>query len=500
MKILDAEQLGLFDENLMKRQQITSEKLMWRAASGCVAWLLQHDTLGYSAFDIFCGTGNNGGDGLSIGLQLHRHGYCVRLHIVAFSQNYSADFTHYFKQVAETDITVSYITEKDRNVSLANGSLVIDAIFGYGLNRPPESWVQHLFEYINRTAACVVSIDLPSGLFAHKNLTHTCICAHYTLTFAFPKLSMLLPETGKFVGKWQLISLYETPADHSDLQSDFHLLTSENVLKLRKLRPVFSHKGTYGHALIAGGSYGKIGAVLLAARAALKSGCGLVSVYVPKCGYLPFQTALQEVMVETDAEKEFISNLAPKTSFSSVGLGMGLGLHTKTADALCQFLKNQTKPLVIDADGLNILSKHPEWLALVPKNSLLTPHPKELERLIGSWVDDFEKLSKSRDFAKKHQWVILIKGAHTAIVDKNGVWFNHTGNSGMATAGSGDVLAGILTSLLAQGYQTLDAAKLGVWIHGLAADIAIQENESPESLSASDIINHLGKAFNSMND
>jgi hydroxyethylthiazole kinase-like uncharacterized protein yjeF len=500
MKILDAKQHGLFDENLMRHQQITSEKLMWRAASGCVEWLLQHDALGFREFDIFCGTGNNGGDGLAIGLQLHRHGYRVRLHVVAFSQQYSADFTHYFEQVTETDMTIHYVTEKDENVSLSEESLVIDAVFGYGLNRPPEAWVQRLFVYINETAACVVSIDLPSGLFADKNHTHSCIRAKHTLTFAFPKLSLLLPKTGKFAGQWQLISLKETPADHGNLESDFHLLTSENIQNLRKLRPKFSHKGTYGHALIAGGSYGKIGAVLLAARAALKSGCGLASVYIPKCGYLPFQTALPEVMVETDVESDIIGHLAPQVSFTSVGLGMGLGTHPKTADALCQFLKSQTKPLVIDADGLNILSKHPEWLHLVPKNSLLTPHPKELERLIGSWVDDFERLTKTRDFAKKHQWVILIKGAHTAIVDKTGVWFNHTGNSGMATAGSGDVLAGILTSLLAQGYRTLDAAKLGVWIHGLAADLAIKENQSPESLLASDIIDNIGKAFKDLGD
>ena len=276
------------------------------------------------------------------------------------------------------------------------------------------------------------------------------------------------------------------------------LVTSELISEIYQPIAIDTHKGTQGHALLIGGSYGKMGSVCLSSKAALKSGCGLVTALIPKCGYDIVQIAIPEAMVITNKEKKTIKKIDFQIKPDAIGIGMGLGHEVATQHAFHQFLINNKLPLVIDADALNILSLNKDWISLVPKNSILTPHPKELERLIGPWQNEEEKLEKTMQLSLKTDCVIVVKGAPTLIVDGTTIYKNTTGNPALATAGSGDVLTGIITSLIAQKYSSLNAAILGVYLHGLAADIALPET-GYQSFIASDIIGYLGKAFLSLN-
>lgn len=498
MQIFNARQLRLFDKNVMNNQQIDSVQLMYRAAEGCTRWLLEHRAGRHKKFTVFCGVGNNGGDGLAIALQLAANGFETQIHLVAFSDTYSDDFQHYFKQVHQVGIQVQYLRENSPLPDFDKDSLLIDAIFGYGLSRPPEKWVENVIQHINQLKNQVVAIDLPSGLYTDAAPNGKAVVqAEDTLTFAFPKLSFVLPETGGYAGRWHIISLGETPEDFENIRTDFEYQTPAEAARLVIPRKRFSHKGTYGHVVLVGGSYGKVGAMLLAAKAALRAGCGLVSVWVPQCGYVPFQTALPEVMVQTDKGEKYLSGIHPKMESATYGVGMGMDVHPETAEAFGQFLDKAKHPMVIDADALNLLSAYPDLLKKIPVNSILTPHPGELKRLIGTWTDDFDRLEKTREWAVKLKSIILIKGAYTAIVSPQKIWFNSTGNPGMATAGSGDVLAGTITGLLAQGYPPESAARLGVLLHGLAGDLAAKA-KSEAALLASDIIENLSGAYRTL--
>ena len=274
-------------------------------------------------------------------------------------------------------------------------------------------------------------------------------------------------------------------------------IDQKEILKRYKQPDKNTHKGIQGHALIIGGSYGKIGAVSLSSKACLKTGCGLVTVFIPKCGYTILQTAIPEVMVLTDIKNEIISDITFEIIPKAIGIGPGLGQAVVTQNALHQFLKTNKTPLVIDADALNILSKNKEWFSLVPPKTILTPHPKELERLIGKWDSEEERRSKAISFSKQYQLIIVMKGAPTQIIDGETVYENTTGNAALATAGTGDVLTGMITSLLAQSYEPISAAILGVYLHGLTADIALPET-GYQSFIASDVIANIGKAFLSL--
>lgn len=271
-------------------------------------------------------------------------------------------------------------------------------------------------------------------------------------------------------------------------------ITKAEINKIYKPINPYAHKGIQGHALIIAGSYGKIGAAVLASRGCIKSGCGLVTAHIPKCGYEILQVAIPEVMVVTSIHEKHISEIKIDIEPQAIGIGPGIGQELDTQNALHEFLKTNQTPLIIDADALNILSQNKSWLNLLKPEMILTPHPKELERLIGSWNSDHEKFEKTIEFSKQYSVIVVMKGAPTHIINGENVYQNTTGNAALATAGSGDVLTGIITSLLAQGYQPIQAAQLGVYLHGLTADIALPET-GYQSFIASDIIANLGKAF-----
>ena len=353
-----------------------------------------------------------------------------------------------------------------------------------------------LFEHLHASKAFTLSIDLPSGLYTNKvpSDSKAVVKANHTLTFQTPKLVFFLPQTGIYSEHFEIIDIGLDQTYMKQVVTEYELVAKHEVLQFYQPREKFAHKGTYGHSLIIGGSFGQIGAVHLAARACLHSGSGLVTAFVPGCGYLPLQTNLPEAMVLTDKNDHYITSIVHNSKVTVVGIGMGMGKHKKTLAAFIDFLKDNKLALVIDADALNLLSEHQELLTYLPKNCVLTPHPKELERLVGSWNDDFEKLKLAKNFVKKYHCVLVIKGANTITITQNVAYVNTTGNPGMATGGTGDVLTGIITGLIAQGYQPWQAAVFGVYLQGSAADHKLTQT-GYQALTASAVIDGIGEAY-----
>jgi len=496
MKILDQAQAYEADRVTLERQGLRSAELMERAASALFEWLHRRLEGSPVPISLFCGIGNNGGDGLALARYLAEHGYHVSVYIVAYSEKRSADFLLNLEALKDRRIWPGLLQEGSEFPALEPGGIVVDAIFGIGLSRPPAPWVRNLIARINASGTFVLSVDLPSGLSMHRVPADPdgVVRADTVLSIGTPKLVFFLPQTGVFARQWEVIDIGLDPAFLAGVQTEFEVFGGEEARVLYRPRAKFSHKGTYGHARLIGGSYGKIGAVALAARACLHSGVGLVTAWVPQCGYMPLQASVPEAMVQTAREAQYLSDFPAEGEGYTTGLGMGMGRLTETRQAFLGWLARQKQPLLVDADGLNLLSEQPEALQTLPAGSILTPHPGELRRLIGPWTDDFEKLAKARDFASRHGCVLLIKGAHTVVFFQGRGYVNDSGNPGMATAGSGDVLSGMITGLLAQGYGPLQAALLGVYLHGRAGDLMLARTGF-EALTASGIIEGIGPAF-----
>lgn len=495
MKILGAQQIYQADKATILEQQISSAVLMERAAFQCFEFIINHYEVKNKAFKIFCGIGNNGGDGLVIGRYLKEINAEIQIYVVHFSEKQSEDFKVNLEKLRTLNVEIHDIFDEKDIPEINSTDFVIDAIFGVGLKKSPYGFTKKTIQKINKSGAYVLSIDVPSGLFLESSVSEreAVVKSNKVLTFQSPKLALLLPENSAFCPDFEIIDIGLSSNFINTLDGSHFYTTQKNVKEKYKPRTKFSHKGTYGHSVLIGGSFGKMGAICLASKAALKVGSGLVSVYIPKCGYQILQTAVPEVMVEVDCETE-IQHFNFKISPNAIGVGPGLGLHEKTIDGFLTFLSKQSKPLVIDADALNIIAQETTSMDLVPKNSILTPHPKEFERLVGWWRNDFEKMEKLSKFSKKYQVIVVLKGAHTVIAFQDNLFFNATGNASLATAGSGDVLTGIITGLVAQGYNPLDAAVIGVYLHGLTADIYIQ-HQPQETLLASDIIDLLPQAI-----
>lgn len=491
MNILSAPQLKNADIKTIANQKICSWDLMERAGYALFEAVRKDFDIFLNHFTIICGAGNNGGDGLALARILHSAGSDVTVFLYE-TDMYSADNLQ--NQNLLQNFTISYFNLSSY-LDLKNDSIIIDALIGNGINRPLSHDWAYIIGQINNANLTIISIDVPSGLNPDGTTEKEfpVIMASKCYTFHCPKITFLYPKNSAYIQDFEVL----------DIGLEDACETSNYYLDERAIRPFlkkvdkFSHKGSLGHACIIGGSYGKIGAPILSSKAALKTGCGLVSAYIPKCGNYSFQSSFHEAMVSTDKSEKYITEM-PRLldGFSGIGLGVGLGTHQETVQSLEEFFDLPELPnLVIDADAINILATNQRFLKKLPKNSILTPHPKELMRLIGKWKNDEDKIIKTKEFSRKYKIIILIKGVHTAMVfPDNTIFFNSTGNYGMATAGSGDVLTGIITSLLAQSYTPIDACKIGVYIHGLAADYAIKTIH-PKSLIASDIIEHLSAAW-----
>ncbi|MEB8330353.1 NAD(P)H-hydrate dehydratase [Flavobacteriaceae bacterium KMM 6897] len=496
MKIFTAHQIYEADKNTIVKQQITSDALMERAATQLFNWMHQRLQGAPVTIHLFCGIGNNGGDGLVLARQLQEHGYLIKVYVISYSEKRSHDFLLNLDRLKERKIWPIFIGPKDKMTEINKEDIIVDAIFGIGLNRTPDDWVIEVIQHLNNSNAFVLSVDIPSGLFVDKapEIAESIVKANHVLSFQAPKLIFFLPQTGVYVNQWEVLDIGLDRDYLSAVDNQYELIGKSEVLPWYRPREKFSHKGTYGHSLIIGGSYGKIGAVLLASDACLNTGSGLVTAYIPTCGYVPMQTALPEAMVITDINDKIVTDIQFDVSPTVIGLGIGIGQDEITVQALKRFLDTNSTPLVIDADALNIISKNREFLKMIPAQSVITPHPKELERLIGKWQDDFEKLEKAMAFSMQNDIILVIKGAHTITLFNGKGYINTTGNPGMATAGSGDVLTGMITGLIAQGYDSLRATVFAIYLHGRSGDLAVDQC-GYQALTASEIIDFIGDAF-----
>lgn len=497
MKLFSKEQIYEGDKITIERQKISSTDLMERAGNQIFNWINLRMQGAQVPIHVFCGIGNNGGDGMVLARHLILGGYNVKTYIVNYSEKRSKDFLINYDRVKNiTKTWPEFVHNQDDFPEINQDHIIVDAIFGIGLNRPVADWVKNLFIHLRKSKAFTLSIDIPSGLQtdAMPEDDNSVVLASYTLSFASPKLVFFLPQTAKYTINWEVLDIGLDAEFLSSTNTAFNLIGKYEAIPIYIPREKYSHKGQFGHSLIIGGSYGKIGAVTLASRGALSSGAGLVSVFVPKCGYQIIQSSFPEAMVITDVNEYLISNIEFDLKPTVVAFGVGVGTNENTVKAFETFLKVNKSPLVIDADGINILSSNTKLLELLPKNTVLTPHPKELERLIGSWVNDFNKLEKAKEFSNKYNAILVLKGANTITVFEDKFYINATGNPGLSTAGTGDVLTGIITGLISQGYNPLSAAVFGVYLHGKSADIAV-EDYGYQSLIASHIIEYLGAAY-----
>lgn len=498
IKILPVEKIREADTYTIANEPIASVDLMERAARQCFGWLHDRKPI-EKKFKIFCGTGNNGGDGLVIARLLADKDYSCDVFVVRFSKNSSDDFLVNLQRLRQQDKTAIHeLHEGDEMPEIAAGDLVIDAIFGSGLTKPVSAFPSGLIEHINRSGAVVTAIDIPSGLFADRLpdiKSGSIIHADYTLTFQFPKLNFFFAEAEQFVGEWQVLPIGLHPTYINSAETFYYMTESGDVAALLKARKRFSHKGTFGHALLIAGATGKMGAAVLAARACMRSGAGLLTAHIPQKGYEIMQTSFPEAMISLDEETGIFSGIRDISAYNAIATGPGIGMDERTRSGLKLLIQNTRHPLILDADALNILGENKTWLSFLPPGSILTPHLKEFERMTGKASDSLERNEMQMAFSKKYNVYVILKGAFTSITTPDGkCFFNTTGNPGMATGGSGDVLTGILLGLAAQAYTPLSTCLLGTYIHGLAGDLAAK-NKGFESLIAGDITRYLGKAF-----
>ncbi|MBC8047736.1 MAG: NAD(P)H-hydrate dehydratase [Fimbriimonadaceae bacterium] len=483
MKILNAVQIREADTNTIQVEKIASHELMERAAKAFTNTLLRDFTL-TKAIYIICGTGNNGGDGLCIARHLFLKGYDIKVFIVGDIQKASPDFLLNYKRLNHFHFN-TFIHLNDTNLNtLENGFLYVDAIFGTGLNKQPETIYKKVIYKINEEALITISVDVPSGLFIDGPTISSCIKAHHIYTFQFPKLAFLFPENAQYAESWKTIDIgLKLP----DIKNTDEFSDKGSVLKLIRPRNKFDHKGSYGHALIIAGNAGMEGAASLCGKSCLVTGSGLVTL----CSDAQQFTYPELMHISLANLKEAIQS----KKYNVVAIGPGLGNNASTKKILETVFDNYDQPVVLDADALNVMGESKDLLNKIPLNSILTPHPKEFERLFGKTDNSFQQLELQKTMSKKYSCFIVLKRAYTCITTPDEkVYFNSTGNAGMATAGSGDVLTGMITALLAQKYTSEHAAITATYLHGYAADIFMQ-NTNGQNMNATDIIGNIQKTF-----
>jgi ADP-dependent NAD(P)H-hydrate dehydratase / NAD(P)H-hydrate epimerase len=499
MKIFTSKQIREIDAYTIKNEPVLSVDLMERAALALSTWIrkgFEKDT----PFLFIAGPGNNGGDAWALArLLLHCGCENIRFFLLHISDEISPDSQiNRQKLNEETNISVNTITSEQDFPFISPNEWIVDGLFGSGLSRPVSGLAGSLINYINgNEKAGVIAIDIPSGLFSESNQQNNgaIIKASFTLAFQFPKLAFLMAENEKYVGNWYVlpIGLHQDKIDSEP--TPFYYSTSKELGKLIPVRERFSHKGSFGHALIISGSYGMMGAAVLACRAAVNSGVGLVTAHIPRLGYEIMQCSVPESLISLDESDIIFTAIEKFDTYNAIAIGPGLNKKANTAKALHNLLQKVSAPLVLDADALNILSENKDWLDILPESTILTPHPKEFDRLTKKHQTTYERLGSQIEFSKKFRVIMVLKGAFTSISDPVGnVFFNTTGNPGMATGGTGDVLTGMIVSLLAQGFSPVNAARIGVFIHGLAGDM-VSKSSGYQGVTPTRLINKIGKAF-----
>ena len=495
MKILSADQLKELDRYTIEHEPIASSDLIERAAEAFCK-IFSENTEQKIPVKVFCGPGNNGADGLAIARLLCIRRYAIEVYVVGEPESASPDFKLKRKQLRKI-LPVHEIGQRSQIPDISSQETVIDALFGLGLNRPVGGIHAELISAINKSGARVVAVDIPSGLYCDRlnDPNDAVVCADLTVTFQLPKLTFVLPETGPRVGEFIIVDIGLHRGFIEEAPSVLFYSEEDVVKNILKKRAKFSYKGTYGHALLVAGSRGKTGAAVLAAKACMRAGVGLLTVGIPDCGRLALQTALPEAMLIDSETSDYFSAKPDLKKYTAVGLGPGLGTYPELYEQILHLFETASCPLVVDADALNLMATYPHVFEKLPAGSILTPHIGEFDRLTKPHDDHLVRIQTALELSVESNVYIILKGAYSCIVTPAGnVYFNATGNPGMATAGSGDVLTGVVTALSAQGYAPEQAAILGVWLHGLAGDLAARE-KGQIGMIASDIIDQLPNAY-----
>lgn len=498
MKIFTGAQIRELDKYTIEHEPIKSIDLMERAAKA-LTWAISERWPSTVPVIVFAGPGNNGGDALAVARMLSDQGYDVTSYLFNVNGNLSADCAVNKSRLLEKKSRQFIeVTQEFDPPQLEEGVLVVDGLFGSGLTKPLAGGFASLVKYINASPAEVVSIDIPSGLMTEDNTYNVrtnIIRADMTLTLGQTKLAFLFPENQSLIGQLKVLDIRLSKEGIQKTDAQYTMLEDSDVAPLLKSRDPFDHKGTMGQAMIVAGSYGMAGAAVLAARACLRAGAGKVLVRTPKKNVNILQISVPEAVLLIDREETMFSETVDTDQCNAMGIGPGLGTTEQSAIAMIAQMRRTQCPIVCDADAINMLANHRAWIQQLPKGVILTPHPKELDRLEGHSADSFERLTKARHLAERLQAYVLLKGHFSALCTPDGhVVFNTTGNPGMASAGSGDVLTGIITGLLARGYSQQEACIIGMYLHGLAGDLAAR-SLGEESLIASDLVDFLPKAF-----
>lgn len=503
MKIFPTTSIKQLDALTIENEPISSIDLMERASRALVKAISERWDVD-TPMTVFAGPGNNGGDALAVSRLLAGKGYKLEVYLFNTTGSLSPDCNTNKERLAGiANIIFHEVTSQFTPPTLTADHVIIDGLFGSGLNKALSGGFAAVVKYINASSATVVAIDIPSGLMGEDNtynVQSNIIRANLTLSLQLPKLAFLFAENEPYVGEWQLLDIGLSEEAMEDMETDFQLLENEDMPYLLISRNKFAHKGDFGRALLIAGSQGMAGASVLAAKACLRSGVGLLTVHVPFCNNNIVQTSVPEAMTQIDISETCFASAIDTDDYQAVAIGPGLGKAAETEVALMEQIAACQTPMVVDADALNLLGEKRSYIGRLPKGSILTPHPKELERLVGKCQNSYERLMKARELAKTANVHIILKGAYSAIIAPNGkCWFNTTGNPGMATGGSGDVLTGIILALLAQGYETETAARLATYVHGLAGDIACKK-QGVIGMTAGDIISKLPMAWRMLED
>lgn len=494
MKLFTREQLRAWDRATIERHYESSADLMEVAARTCAEVLV--DKAFSSRYVFFCGTGNNGGDGLVMARLLHEQQVNALAIVVGDPASGSPDFRRNLQISIDGDLPLQFMSEMPDELDVDLDAVVVDAIFGSGLNRPVEGWLADLIHEINELTNTIVAIDIPSGLNpdALHEQEEAIIEADITLTIEVPKRAMLFPENNRYVGKMVIV-----PLGLDDLYAEeeyckwVYIDDLETAPMLRVIHK-YTHKGMRGHLQVMAGSRGMMGACMLTCYAAMRSGVGKVTASIPECRLAVLQTSLPEVICHAGLGGDACNRFEPVAGASALVIGPGCGVGNDMVSVVDTWLNAGKIPSLVDADALNVIAQQ-GWQKRIPSGSIITPHVGEFDRLFGPHLNHFDRLETQLKKSKELRIFIVLKGAHTRITTPQGiVFFNATGNPGMATAGSGDVLSGIIGSLLAQGYEPGDACVLGVYMHGLAGDVAA-EARGMDSLIARDIIEFIGDAY-----
>ena len=497
MKILSGKQIREADQHTIKNEPIASVDLMERAASRLFE-SIQTSFTRDTSFAIFCGKGNNGGDGLALARMLSEYNYSVQVFIVEHSDSASEDFATNLNRLNQTSVVPHSIHDISETSHFEEDTVLVDALLGSGLSRPLEGLLSEVVHRLNRLNNYKIAVDISTGLFADdnsENKLESVFKADLTLTFQCPKMGMLHRDSAYLAGQIEVLDIGLDEEFVAKTESAYHFVTPEDVLEIFKPREKFSYKGTYGHALLIAGSYGSMGAALMSGRAALRSGTGLLTAFLPKCGVEIYQSSLPESMVQSSENDHSVSGIPELEKYTVIGIGPGLGKSQEASKTVKLLLQNWSRKMVIDADALNILSENKEWFKHLSNQTILTPHIGEFRRLLGIDKLESDYVQKLERFSKENQVTVILKDAITTIATPKGeLYFMNYGTPALAKGGSGDVLTGIILGLLSSGYEAEDAAKLGVYLQGIAAHIA-SDATSLESCLASDVIECLGEAF-----